>query len=178
MKRKIRLTESELRNIVAESIKNVLNEIGDTHRGQYMLGRVAGRTPNSVNNDAFNRRKQPWSEMDDFADGYADQRNIDNSDDVWRKSSAYSRMQSNYQTNAIKDNNEQQSAFIEWMLSTDGALENAVNYMKGYESSALDNLFNQYEDELGYELSDKSKKNLEKALNEWWYYNEMDFEDY
>lgn len=42
-KRLIRLTESDLHRIVKESVNRVLNEIGDTPKGQYMLGRVAGR---------------------------------------------------------------------------------------------------------------------------------------
>ena len=41
MKRTI--TESQLRKTIAESIKNTLNEIGDTEAGQWMLGRLAGR---------------------------------------------------------------------------------------------------------------------------------------
>ena len=42
-KKLIRLTESDLHRIVKESVNKVLNEIGDTPKGQYMLGRVAGR---------------------------------------------------------------------------------------------------------------------------------------
>ena len=52
MKRnKIRLTESQLRQMVAESVKSVLNEIGDTRRGQYALGQLGGRR--LANNDSF-----------------------------------------------------------------------------------------------------------------------------
>ena len=39
----IRITESELKQIVAESVKKVLNEIGDTPKGQFALGAVRGR---------------------------------------------------------------------------------------------------------------------------------------
>ena len=39
----VKLNESQLRNVVAESVLKVLNEIGDTPKGQYMLGRLAGR---------------------------------------------------------------------------------------------------------------------------------------
>ena len=39
----IRLTESDLHRIVKESVNRVLNEIGDTERGQYMLGRLSKR---------------------------------------------------------------------------------------------------------------------------------------
>ena len=42
-KKLIRLTESDLHRIVRESVNKVLNEIGDTNRGQYHLGRAAMR---------------------------------------------------------------------------------------------------------------------------------------
>ena len=40
---KIRLTESELKKVIAESVKKILSEIGDTPRGQYAMAAVAGR---------------------------------------------------------------------------------------------------------------------------------------
>lgn len=43
MENKIKLTETELKKIIAESVKKVLSEIGDTPRGQYALGAVKGR---------------------------------------------------------------------------------------------------------------------------------------
>lgn len=43
MKRTIRLTESDLHRIVIESVKQAINEIGDTDEGQYDLGRAAAR---------------------------------------------------------------------------------------------------------------------------------------
>ena len=42
-KKLIRLTESDLHRIVKESVNKVLNEIGDTPYGQYMLGRAYSR---------------------------------------------------------------------------------------------------------------------------------------
>ena len=39
----VRLTESQLKAMVAESVREALSEIGDTNHGQYMLGRLAGR---------------------------------------------------------------------------------------------------------------------------------------
>ena len=42
-KKLIRLTESDLHRIVKESVDNLLNEIGDTPKGQYALGRLAYR---------------------------------------------------------------------------------------------------------------------------------------
>jgi len=46
-KKLIRLTESDLHRIVKESVNKIINEIGDTPRGQYALGAVDGR--NNVN---------------------------------------------------------------------------------------------------------------------------------
>lgn len=43
MKKTIRLTESDLHRIVMESVKQAINEIGDTDEGQYDLGRAAAR---------------------------------------------------------------------------------------------------------------------------------------
>lgn len=40
---KIKITESELKQIVAESVKKMLKEIGDTPKGQFALGAVKGR---------------------------------------------------------------------------------------------------------------------------------------
>ena len=43
MKQTLKLRESELRRMIAESVKSVLNEIGDTDKGQDALGQVYGR---------------------------------------------------------------------------------------------------------------------------------------
>lgn len=42
-KKLIRLTEQDLHRIVKESVNRVINEIGDTPKGQYMLGSLAAR---------------------------------------------------------------------------------------------------------------------------------------
>lgn len=52
-KQVIRLNENQLRQIVTESVKKVLNEIGDTESGQYMLGRLAGRKWNKADIKGF-----------------------------------------------------------------------------------------------------------------------------
>lgn len=62
-KKIIRLTESDLHRIIKESVKRVLNEVGDTSKGQHMLGRLhAKKVVNSEDDDVFdyardNRRK-------------------------------------------------------------------------------------------------------------------------
>lgn len=42
-KKLIRLTESDLHRIVKESVNRILNEIGDTPRGNFALNAVRGR---------------------------------------------------------------------------------------------------------------------------------------
>lgn len=46
-KNRIRLTESQLHSIIKESVKNVLNEIGDTIDGQIALGALSARKKRS-----------------------------------------------------------------------------------------------------------------------------------
>lgn len=43
MRQIYRITESDLHRIIAESVNMVLNEVGETEDGQYLLGRLAGR---------------------------------------------------------------------------------------------------------------------------------------
>lgn len=45
-KNRIRLTESQLHKVIKESVKKVLNEIGDTEKGQYALGALEARKDN------------------------------------------------------------------------------------------------------------------------------------
>ena len=52
MKHRIKLTESDLHRIIKESVRCVLNEIGDTDDGQYILGRMEGRQKNRGDFDA------------------------------------------------------------------------------------------------------------------------------
>ena len=62
-KKLIRLTESDLHRIVKESVNKVLNEIGDTPKGQFMLGAAIGRKiKNSPINNYHSR-----DEMSDYA---------------------------------------------------------------------------------------------------------------
>ena len=43
MKKVIRLTESDLHSMISEAVKTALNEIGDSPKGAYELGRLNGR---------------------------------------------------------------------------------------------------------------------------------------
>lgn len=55
----IRLTESDLHNIVKESVNKILNEIGDTPKGQYMLGALMGRK--------LKNKDKSWADVQDYA---------------------------------------------------------------------------------------------------------------
>lgn len=60
-KKVIRLTESDLHNMIAEAVKTALNEIGDTTKGAYDLGRVYGRCKSQKN---IPRRKELENYLD------------------------------------------------------------------------------------------------------------------
>ena len=64
----IRLTEGQLHRIIDESVRKVINEIGDTKRGSYMLGRAANR---SVGN--FSDLADKASDYAAFDKGYSDE---------------------------------------------------------------------------------------------------------
>ena len=93
MKRIVRLTESDLHRLVETSVKRALNEIGDTQRGQYMLGRVAGRALANHDSKTYFAAKKYcqnptslyYKDDEVFDQGYTDQFNHDivnqNSDD-------------------------------------------------------------------------------------------------
>ena len=68
---RIRLSESQLQQIIEESVKKVLKEIGDKERGQNILGRAKQRAlynredgkEAEISNYAYNQRqKQPISQ--------------------------------------------------------------------------------------------------------------------
>lgn len=78
-KKVIRLTESDIHRIVKESVKKVLNEIGDTEGGQNLLGRAKQRAlynreagkEAEISNYAYNQRqKQPISQKEQLRNAY------------------------------------------------------------------------------------------------------------
>lgn len=88
-KKTIRITKSEFNRFINESVNKILNEIGDTPNGQYMLGRLHGRQLNRAEvpkasetreyanktlkkryPDAYNRDK--YSSVDDWVDDLRD----------------------------------------------------------------------------------------------------------
>lgn len=84
MENKIKLTETELKKIISESVKKVLSEIGDTPRGQYALGAVKGRAAarGRYQNSKFGGAKQQAKlnqTINNAADAaYNQRKNMDN----------------------------------------------------------------------------------------------------
>ena len=76
---RIRLSESQLQQIIEESVKKVLKEIGDTEGGQNILGRAKQRAlynredgkEAEISNYAYNQRqKQPISQRKQLRNAY------------------------------------------------------------------------------------------------------------
>ena len=78
MRQIYRITESDLHRIIAESVNMVLNEIGDSEKGQYMLGRLAGRKASRGDYDGYSsavdyakeKNKANLKLKDKFAKGF------------------------------------------------------------------------------------------------------------
>ena len=93
-KKLIRLTEGDLHRIVKESVNRVLNEIGDTERGQYALGALA------------KRKQQRGETFDNDYDGY-DYNGVFNDSDVKR----YARNRQNYAMNTDSTRQNMRNSF-------------------------------------------------------------------
>jgi hypothetical protein len=171
MKQRIKLTENQLKQVISESIKHCLNEIGDTHRGQYALGRVYGRNRGDHFEDAryedMSWGKANRNNTDDFFKGVDDQRgnnmsNIKFHNDIM----------------VMCDNDELRRKFINWMESDSVAMQQVVNYYQGNDKTGRMNTIHAFEDEvLRYDLQPRQVEEIKKELNSWWYYAEGQFED-
>ena len=93
----VKISESQLRNMIAESVKGILNEIGDTPAGQWMLGRLAGRQrnreyPNEISSYTLPMHSQgkiskTTTDANDYGDDEYDspfQRGFDLENNKWR----------------------------------------------------------------------------------------------
>jgi hypothetical protein len=117
-KKLIRLTESDLHRIVKESVNRILNEIGDTAKGQYMLGRLQGRQMGNGNRDAAmntddyaykvrgNRTPNNFQTYDaaETANqmGYNDERNPQHSQDMMANGGSIGNYQANVRNNYLR----------------------------------------------------------------------------
>jgi hypothetical protein len=117
-KKLIRLTESDLHKIVKESVNRILNEIGDTAKGQYMLGRLQGRqmgngnrqqamnTQNYASKQLGSRTPQNFQTYDaaETANqiGYNDERNPQHSQDMMTNGGSIGNYQANVRNNYLR----------------------------------------------------------------------------
>ena len=99
----VRLSESQLKQIVAEELNKALNEIGNTPFGQYMLGRTAARQKkypgaNYVNASdyAANKRREYDLGSYDFQNGHENQNDLQ----YWLD--AYEKDGDDYQASKLK----------------------------------------------------------------------------
>lgn len=77
MKKIIRLTESELNQIVKESVKRLIREYGDKPETRRKMGMAAKRgvergdsTPHENAMNSLNKRKSSRKDMEDFQKGF------------------------------------------------------------------------------------------------------------
>jgi hypothetical protein len=63
-RQQFKVTESQLKDIIKESVRSILKEIGDSQVGQYQLGRLAARKKEQGDDDAYknvvNHAKLQW----------------------------------------------------------------------------------------------------------------------
>jgi hypothetical protein len=169
--KRIRLTESQLHNIIKKSI----NEIGDTSRGQYMLGRTAGRQ--SATGNRYPQEADP-SDVAYQANGkkrssaYGEGFN-DESNNISR-----SRKDFNYSAYKMSDMDNLGKKFINFIEQHDGGvlMQKVVDYESGNQTgekeSPVPYLIDEFEDEYGIECTKEMRDALNKAYYHWWFYAE------
>lgn len=189
MKKTIRLTESDLHRVIKESVNRVLNEIGDTRRGQYMLGRLRNRQSNNggkffrgINyNDAgdYAYKANGNSYSKDYQEGFHDEeKNGRNADSTWDRGK-YGKIKFNYDAKRMADMDDLGKEFIDFIEKHDGGvlLQTIVDYESGNQTgkkeSPLEELIPYFEEEvLGYECTPDMVEAITNAYNKWWYYAE------
>ena len=183
MKKTIRLTESDLHRVIKESVNRILNEIGDTRRGQYMLGRLRNRQSfrginyNDAGDYAYEANRNSYGK--DYQEGFHDEekyrRNADSTWDIGK----YGKIKFNYDAKQMADMDDLGKKFIGFIEKHDGGvlLQTIVDYESGNQTgkkeSPLKELIPYFEEEvLGYECTPDMIKAITKAYNQWWYYAE------
>lgn len=167
-----------------KNVKKVINESGDTERGQYMIGRLHRRSAQRSTTDDYYRRRNISKEYDNlfkhnkgnweaYDKGYDDE-----GIDLPRlKRGAIS---ANYGTYKMKDMDKIGKKFISFIEKNDAILQLIVDYMSGNQngekySSPLNEVIPEFEDAvLKYETTPDEKKAIERAFNEWWHYAEAE----
>ena len=168
-KNRIRLTEQQLHRVIKESVNKILNEIGDTNRGQYMLGRVASRASNRGDyytmHDAIDKRTKY---SDAFDNGWDDEKQTDSFGKKF-----------NYDAYKMKDMDELGRKFIDFIEKYKGGflLQKIVDYESGNQTgkkeSPLKEIIPYFEEEvLGYDCTPDMIDAIRRAYNQWWFYAE------
>jgi hypothetical protein len=189
-KKLIRLTEQDLHRIVKESVDRILNEVGDTKRGQYMLGRLAKRQSdgggkfnrglsgiNYASDRAYDANGGMYSK--DYLEGYEDEGNNGrNADSTW-DGNKYRRMQFNYDAKKMSDMDNIGKRFIDFIEKYhDGALlQTIVDFETGNETgtptSPLPTIIPEFEEAVvGHKCTLEMRKAIKAAYNQWWNYAE------
>lgn len=184
MKKLIRLTESELRNMISESVKRVLKESGNTKRGSYIMGRAGKR--NLIRGDISNfiDKRDKASDKDAFNQGMEDQTaygiNLkDPSRDRTWDMRNISRLKFNYDAYKMEDMDELGRKFIDFIEKYDGGvlMQTVVDYESGNQTgkkeSPLKELIPYFEEKvLGYDCTPDMIDAIRRAYNQWWFYAE------
>ena len=87
----IKLTESDLHNIIKEAVNNILNEIGDTEKGQNVLGKLHAKKVNQG-------EKEDGDEIYDYAQKQREKSFKNSKDDYNKHKKYYDGYMSNMQT--------------------------------------------------------------------------------
>ena len=180
-KKVIRLTETDLHRIIKESVNKILKEeYGNSHRSQYMLGRLANRQSErgerpTANDRAYTMYNNDYS--DDYRQGFDDEAKYGrNSDSTW-DGNKYRNIQFNYDTKKMQDMDELKGNFIDFIEKYRGGvlLQTIVDYESGNETgkpqSPLGEIIPYFEEEvLGFECTPEMKNAIKSAYRQWWFY--------
>lgn len=179
----IRLTESDLRGMINEAVKTVLNESGDSKRGQNLLGQVAARAAERGDFETMYNALDRQSKEDDsdYIRGHNNRLDMINNPDTSSKEGRRARlkMQNNYDVAEMEDMDALGRKFIDFIEHHNGGvmMQAIVDYESGNETGTPESGFpavlGEFEDEvLGYDCSPKMKTALKRAYNHWWFYAE------
>jgi hypothetical protein len=159
------LLENRLKHIIQESVKSALNEIGDTHRGQYMLGRVNNRVRRKRSDNkkyqAMTAERMKPEYLDDFYNGRDDERsgNINN-------------IKYHYELARKEDDLNLSGKFFDWFQDNEDIYQKLLNSNDNNFNSTLMDIIHIYEKEvLGYQLRTRQIKAVRKRMMAWWLFH-------
>lgn len=155
--------------------ENKLNEIGDTSRGQYMLGRLDARNRMEREDNPDGRHGAYKGAAEDTAmKNWKDDPTLEPSFDKGYGDEHYGRdnrfKKGQYNMRAMNDRDSLQTKFVNFLQRDDRMLQLVQEY-ESEGKDAFNEVMDAFEEKLGYTLTDKSRKACKKAYNAWWYYN-------